>query len=161
MDDGINIVTQLGTTYGVDRIFVEREKDGIFEIIGSIYPVANEVKFLDEHPKQGLNIHRIRIKLVNGQEIISEYAQNYFLTETPFMVFPNPVSSFDQLTILSKEFTNEDALFRLYNNEGKEMLTAQLVSSQEYISLSNLSYGLYLYVIQTSEGYFKGKLLIK
>jgi hypothetical protein len=160
-DDGIDLVTQLGTTYGVKRILIERKKNDIFETIGTVQPEGTEIRFLDEHPAPGLNLHRVRVLLANGNEIVSEVVSSYFLTQTPFLVFPNPVSKADKLNIFSKEFTNQEVLFRLYGWDGKALLTTKLLSNRESVSLQHLSPGLYLYSIQTSERCFNGKVVIE
>ena len=160
-EDGIDLIAQLGTTYGVDRILIERKKKDIFETIGSVRPVASQVQFLDAHPQQGVNVYRVRVLLLNGQEIISEAVEGYLLTKVPFIVFPNPVSRVEKLNVFSKEFTNQVPSFRLYGPDGKLRLTTQLLSSRASVSLAHFSPGLYQYSIQTSEGYFTGKVIVE
>lgn len=157
---GIELITQLGTTYGVARIIFEREKNGVFEPIGSVRPQSSQVKLMDSRPQQGLNLHRSRVVLDNGKEIISETARSYFLTQTPFIVFPNPVHSAGKLQVFSRKFTDQEVIFSLYRTDGIAILSTKLLSNRESVSLPALSPGLYLYSIQAGKEYFSGKLII-
>jgi hypothetical protein len=98
---------------------------------------------------------------VNGEEIVSNELEDYFITEIPFLIFPNPVSSTEQLSIFSKEFKTQDVTFRLFRSDGSQVLETKLISDREFISLYDLPTGLYLYTIHSEEGRFTGRLVIR
>ncbi|QHT65517.1 S8 family serine peptidase [Rhodocytophaga rosea] len=160
-ENGIDLLAELGTIYGIDRILVERQKNGIFETIHTIQPESKQVRIQDTHPLQGLNTYRIRILFPTGKEIISETVRSYFVADPPVMVFPNPVSNAEKLQVFSKEFASQEVVFRLFDLNGKIKLTTHLLSSRETIPLNGLLPGLYVYSIQTDEGIFNGKLLVR
>jgi hypothetical protein len=160
-DDGIPLVVQLGTTYGIDQVLVERKQHGAFGVVGTVRPTGSRVTWVDARPVQGLNVHRVRVRLRNGGEIVSEPVQSYFLTKTPLLVFPNPVGGTGELRVYSKEFGGQDVQFQLFRADGKLVLTTRLTTSRETIVLPNLPSGLYGYAVQTGEGYFRGKVVVR
>jgi hypothetical protein len=159
-EEGIYLDVVLGTTYGVENIIFEYEEDGMFQQIGMVSPEEPRVRFLHDQPRQGLNRYRARISLSNGQEIVSDLAEQYFLTTTPFIVFPNPVSTTEELQVFSKQFATQDVTFRLYKIDGSLVLTSNLISDREYISVRGLLPGMYVYSITSEEGYFRGKIVV-
>jgi hypothetical protein len=160
-DDGIPLVVQLGTTYGVDEVLVERQQGGAFRAIGTVRQPGNRVTWRDDRPAQGLNVHRVRVRLRNGGEVVSEPVRSYFLTSTPVLVFPNPVGGAGKLQVHSKEFGGPDVQFRLYRADGTLVLATRLPTSRETVSLPNLPPGLYGYAVQAGEGYFRGKVVVR
>jgi hypothetical protein len=160
--EGINLVLSVGTTYGIQEVIFEREQQGSFIQIGSVVMPTNlQATFFDEHPRQGFNTYRARIKFINGEEVVSETDENYFLTTTPFLIFPNPVNRSQELSIVSRPFTSQEKVFTLFRLDGREVLSKPLVSEYDFVSLSEVTPGLYLYVIQTVEGRFMGKLVVR
>lgn len=160
-EEGVYLNLILGTTYGVDRLIFERQTTDLFQSIGSIdIATNNTIQFLDDRPVQGFNRYRVRLQLKNGEEIISDTLENFFLTETFFSLFPNPVSAGQSLHIFSKAFENPLITFRLYRTDGTLLLDTQLFSDREFISIDAWPPGLYVYSIQSEEGYYKGKLII-
>ncbi|MDO1446735.1 S8 family serine peptidase [Rhodocytophaga aerolata] len=159
-NEGVKLITQLGTTFGVQRIIFEREKNGLFEQIGSMEAQSTQVNLIDNHPDQGLNTYRSRIFLANGHEIISDTEKTYFLTEPPFIVFPNPAQTMGKLQVFSKEFTEQSISFRLYRADGIRVLATELLTNRETFSLPALEPGLYVYTIGVDQRQFTGKLLI-
>jgi hypothetical protein len=157
---GVELITQLGTTFDVQRIIFEREKNGLFEPIGTTDARSTQVTLTDHHPDQGLNTYRSRIFLASGQQIISDTATTYFLTKPPFIVFPNPAQSTGKLQVFSKEFTEQEIYFRLYRMDGKSVLTTKLLSNRETLTLPSLAPGLYLYTIEADQNQYTGKLMI-
>jgi hypothetical protein len=160
-DDGIPLVVELGTTYGVDEVLVERQQGSVFRAIGTVRQPAHRVTWRDDRPAQGLNVHRVRVRLRNGGEVVSEPVRSYFLTTTPVLVFPNPVAGAGSLQVHSKESGGPGGAFRLYRADGTLVLTARLLTSRHTLALPNLPPGLYSYAVQTGEGYFRGKVVVR
>jgi len=116
---------------------------------------------MHEVPDQGLNRYRLRVRLVNGVELISDVVENYFLTDVPFLVFPNPVPGAGDLRVFSKAFKIQEVTVRLYKSDGSLAFITKLFSDREYISLNNLAPGFYIYSITSEEGRFNGKLVVQ
>ena len=53
------------------------------------------------------NRHRATVNLINGQKIVTDLSEAYYLRDLPFLVFPNPISGFGTLSIFSKNFDGE------------------------------------------------------
>jgi hypothetical protein len=161
-DEGILLRLELGTRYGVSAISFQHQEGDEFQTIHTIEePKAIVVRHLHANPAQGLNRYRTRIQLTNGQEIFSDTIQNFFLTKTPFIVFPNPIERSQELNIFSGKFEPVDFEFRLYKTDGTWIRSASLISDREFVSMEGLSPGLYLYRIEGSAGRFSGKIVIK
>lgn len=159
--EGIYLNIELGTNYGVEEIVIEHEANGIFESIGVVMPATTNIRFLHDTPAQGQNRYRLRIMLTNGQEVLSEVVEDYFLTELPFLVFPNPVSRSGELGIFSKIFDVQDVTFRLYRADGVLVFTTHLLSEREFVSMNNLAPGLYTCSFTSEEGRFVGRIVVK
>jgi hypothetical protein len=160
-NEGIYLDLELGTTYGVDQLIFEHQTTNRFDPVGVVEVNKNNViRFLHANPAQGYNRYRVRLKLQNGEEVISDTVENFFITETPFFGFPNPVTSAQQLRIFSRAFENVQIAFELYRGDGTLMLETEILSDREFISLAQFPPGLYIYRIRSEEGYYKGKLVI-
>ncbi|MEH0153101.1 S8 family serine peptidase [Limibacter armeniacum] len=159
--EGVYLNVGLGTYFGVKDVQFERMTEGGFIAIGTVKPESTTVRFLDTQPNQGLNIHRAVVRLENGEEILSESADTYFLSDRAFMVFPNPVERTAWLNVYSKILEEEKARICIYNINGQEVLNSVLSSDRAAVSVEHLNAGLYIYHISTSGDVLKGKLLVK
>lgn len=160
-DRGINLLVELGTTYGIDKIIFQRQEGASFIDIGTVISFnSTDISFLDTAPLQGLNNYRVIVRFNNGEQLVSDIVSDYFLSTIPFILFPNPISSGAELQILSKTFETSPQAFILYSNSGMKLFSYNLLSDRESMTLPVLSPGLYLYTIQSEEGLVRGKLLI-
>ncbi len=160
-EEGIHLNIVLGTTYGVDEIIIVHKQMNDFISIGTIVPEERIINFLHHDPHQGLNQYRIKILLQNGQTLTSDVTEDYFLTTTPFVIFPNPVSLPGELSVFSKTFETQDVTFQLYKTDGSLVKSTQLFSDREVLPLTDLTPGLYLYRILTSEGNYHGRIVLR
>jgi len=152
---------ELGTNYGVDEIIFERKVDDEFETVTTITPEDRIVRVQETAPQQGPNIHRAIIKFGNGEELITEETSIYYLTETAFMVFPNPLTTSDELKVYSKSFeTGTQVTFTLYNRTGKMVRKQSVISDREFIRMDGLQPGLYLYRITANGEETTGRVVI-
>lgn len=160
-NEGINLLVELGTTYGIDKIIFQRQEGPSFLDIGTVTSFnSTDISFLDTAPLQGLNTYRVIVRFTNGEQLVSDIVNDYFLSTTPFILFPNPISSGAELQILSKTFETTPQVFTLYSNSGMKLFSYNLLSDRESMTLPVLSPGLYLFTIQSEEGLIRGKLLI-
>lgn len=159
-EEGILLHLQLGTTYGIDHIDIERQDGGQFRTIGTLTPTSSSLEFLDANPNQGLNRYRAALYFVNGESFATDVTEEFFLTTLPFVVFPNPVVSGTEVAVFSKPLTAH-AVFRLYRTDGTLLKTFALLSDRESIPIESLSPGVYIYSIAYPEGVFNGRLVVK
>lgn len=159
---GILLRLELGTTYGVTEVFFEHLESGEFAVINTRSDPDNGIiRFLHDDPLQGINHYRARIQLQNDQEILSDTIQNYFLTKTPFIVFPNPVTRAQDINVYAARFETIDFTFSLFDAKGAWVLSVALQSDREFVNTDGLPPGLYFYKIQGNEVNVSGKIVVK
>jgi hypothetical protein len=92
---------------------------------------------------------------------MSGEVREFFLTEKPFAVFPNPISSTGELQIFSKAFSELDFEFRLFRTDGSLVVGMNITTDRESIPLNGIPAGLYVYHLTSEEGRFIGKLVVQ
>ena len=159
-EEAIEIKLELGSLYLVKNIDIYRLDQEILSIIKTFsQPNKLSHQILDSSPLQGRNQYVTKIILNNGNEYISDIADTYFLTEKPFLVFPNPANN-EGINIYTKNFNGDKVYFKLYSMEGKHIMTQKIISDRDFIKLNNLSKGIYLYHIESINGVKESSLLI-
>ncbi len=159
--EGVTLQLQMGTTYGVSAVRFERLNNNQFGLISRVIPDSAIVVSEDLDPYEGLNEYRAVIELINGQEIITDPSQSYFLSDVPFLVFPNPVSTTDYLTIFAKDLDGDVAKFYLYGTDGKLALEKTLNAEVDIIDLQGLYRGVYLYVIRSKNYFSTARIIVR
>ncbi|GCC50046.1 T9SS C-terminal target domain-containing protein [Chryseotalea sanaruensis] len=160
-NEGINLFAEVGTSYGISRVVFQRQEgDEFIDIEINTSLESNNFSFLDTSPRQGLNNYRLVLYFINGEQLVSEVVGDYFLTTIPFLVFPNPISAGADLQIIAKQFKTSPQVFTLYNGNGMKLFTYDLLSDRESLQIPFLPPGIYLFSIQTEEGFNRGKILI-
>ncbi|HEY0742377.1 MAG TPA: S8 family serine peptidase [Chryseosolibacter sp.] len=161
-EEGILLRLGLGTTYGVTDVTFEHEQPSGFVPINAIAdPQENILRFLHSDPIQGRNRYRARVQLINGQELITDTIQNYFISQSPFIVFPNPVSAPEPLSVYSGRFEKFDFSFELFNANGQKVRVSDLRSDREFVPTQGLPPGLYLYRIRGQAIDTCGRIIIE
>lgn len=158
--DGIVLSASLGTTYAVEQVTFERFDGVTYTPIGTAQPAQTTVSFVDASPREGLNLHRVRLTLSKGATILSEEVANLYLRKLPYLLFPNPVTANEPLGIVVRDAGASDTLVELYNRDGSRVFSQYLLSGEEYVTLRNVTPGLYLFAITTSKGTHRGKLVV-
>ena len=159
-DEGIRLFVDVGTAYGIDEMVFERKENGSFIGLESIKPKSVFTEYLDSQPKQGLNTHRVKIKLINGETVTTHAIHSYFLTDMPFLVFPNPVVKPAVMRIFSKDFEGQEVIFRLINSSGQLVLRKKMTTEIESVQTTGLSPGLYFYSFEVNGVIYKDKIVI-
>jgi hypothetical protein len=161
-EEGIVLRLELGTTYGVSDIIFEHAQADLFSPFSSVErPGEKVIRVLHENPAQGINRYRARVRLTNGQELVTDTIQNFFLTKIPFIVFPNPVKAAEEINIFSGKYENVQFNFHLFKSDGALVRSFKLASDREFVSTEGLLPGLYLYRIEGMQGRFSGKIVIE
>ena len=133
---------QLGTNYNVKTITWEKQTLNGFVPLQTITAI-NDLNFAyaDNGLTHGLNIYRAKIELKNGEIIYTETATVYFADE-PYIVYPNPVPQYHNVTIISN---NPDiAQLQIFNSVGMKMAEETLNDWSFTISTNRLDKGIYL-----------------
>lgn len=160
-NEGIRLRLQLGSSYLVKAITFERlEGDAFISLATLEDPISVDTEFLDADPQQGLNTYQARVQFYNGAEIVTDPSSEYFLTEIPFLLFPNPVRNGEDIQIISKQFVEQNLQIDFYTYGGANVYTQSLFSDRESVTIPSLSPGLYVYTIATEEGISRGKIVV-
>ncbi len=159
--EGINLLAEVGTAYGIEKIVFQRLLGEIFVDINTQIPSQSiTYNYLDTSPDQGLNRYRLVLHFINGEKLFSDIVSDYFLSTIPFLVFPNPISTGQDLQIIAKQFASYPQVFTLYSSSGLKVFTYDLFADKESITIPPLPPGVYVFSIQTNEGLSRGKLLL-
>lgn len=160
-EEGVHLALQLGTTYQVEKVHFERSLNGSFIPFHTIEDrESSSINFLDPEARQGVNEYRARLELANGQELLTEPALVYFLTELPFIVFPNPVSRNEDLHVFSKDFEGEKVFLEIYNLPGQIVMERELISERDPVSVEDLGPGMYFYILRSGRIRRSGKIYV-
>lgn len=159
-DEGVLLSLDVGTTIGIERILIEKEGTNGFASLQQFQDVSTtSFEVLDQDPFQGLNRYRARLLLSSGAEVLSDTLEIFFITESPYVLFPNPLKRADELRVFSNLIEIQPAVFELYEASGAPAFITSLSSDREYLQL-DLPPGSYYYVIRSVRGKFRGKIFI-
>jgi len=150
---------ELGTTYNVKVITWERLTVNGYVPLMAIDSIQGlDFKYTDAAPRHGLNTYRAKIELLNGGIIYSEPTTLYY-AEEPYLVYPNPVPQYHDVTIINN---NPDvAQLEIFNSTGMKMFEQTLSDWSNIISTNKLGKGIYLLrVVKNSEVQKTLKLIV-
>ncbi|MDN4163996.1 S8 family peptidase [Cytophagales bacterium LB-30] len=163
-EEGIRFSANLGTSYGVKELRLERENAGIWETVHVLTTTtASSYELWDLDPFEGKNLHRLRIVFENNEELESDITEIYYLNETAFIAFPNPLEEGESLIVLTNtsKFTTIP-IFSLYDRTGRQVWEQKLFSEQSTIDFDRYVQGLYFYSIRVNNRtVFRGKVLVR
>jgi hypothetical protein len=138
------LVLSLGTLYNVTKIVLEKF-DGVNYI--TLQQITNPssllINFTDASLKKGLNVYRIKLELAGGRIIYSSVETVYYFNGTEFIIYPNPASQYQAITILSdNQF--EPATLQVINMQGQKIYEMELNDVSNQLPAGRLSKGLNL-----------------
>lgn len=147
-----------------DKFIIQKSKDGLsFENIGQINAQGEsssvqKYSFLDETPYEGVNYYRFLQVDFDGTTDVSDVKTVYFKNPKEVRIHPNPLSHDRQLFIESE--SELPLQIELFTIQGLSVFKKEVLSN-EYLDLSALSEGIYVYKIKNADVKSSGKLLIK
>jgi hypothetical protein len=147
-----------------DKFFIQKSKDGYsFENIGQVKAKGESSTiqnyfFLDENPYQGLTYYRFQQLDLDGTINYSDLRTVRKEESKDVHIYPNPLGLNQQLFIQS----NSELPLRieLFTIQGPLVLAKQILNKQ-YLDLSELEPGAYVYKIENVEVETMGKLFIQ
>lgn len=132
---------ELGTTYGLQSITVEKLTTNGYQTVQTITGIAGTTySFTDASLHTGANVYRIKLLLRNGTIIYSQPETVYYFSGDRF-VYPNPVLRGQPFYIISRDADNATAV--LYNSTGARVDTYILDEGVETVQTNNLTAGIY------------------
>jgi hypothetical protein len=155
-----DLLLELGTSYRIRSISVEKQKAGGFETLTNVSAsAALQYSFTDNNLIHGSNIYRAVVELTDGRKIYSDTAILYFNGAKPAVVYPNPAPRDGTVTVLVEQ--DDNLRFELINSLGRVVLIQRLNDYPQQISLFKLPKGVYYYrVTKAGSQIQSGKLLI-
>ncbi|HEX2627673.1 MAG TPA: S8 family peptidase [Chitinophagaceae bacterium] len=137
---------ELGTTYGLQSIIIEKLTTAGYQPIQTINNIAGTVySFTDASLHTGANTYRIKLLLRNGTAIYSQPETVYYFTGDR-LLYPNPVLRGQPFYIISDNADNAKAV--LYNSAGVRVAMYILDEGVETIDTGKLSAGVYFLKIE-------------
>ncbi len=138
------LTVSLGTLYNINRVVLEKFNGTEYVTLQQIVnPPSLLLIFTDASLKKGLNVYRVKLELAGGKVIYSAIETVYYLNGAEFIVYPNPASQYDPITILSdNQF--EPATLQVINMQGQKIYEMKLDDVSNQLPPGRLSKGLNL-----------------
>ena len=134
----------LGTLYNVNKIVFEKFNGVDFVTLQQITNPASLIfNYTDASLKKGLNVYRVKIELAGGRVIYSSIETVYYFNGAEFIVYPNPASQYQSITILSDN-QSEPATLQVINMLGQKIYEMTLNDISNQLPAGRLSKGLNL-----------------
>ena len=161
-DDQVELTLTLGTLYGVDKVIVEKWRQGAWVVLAGTDPAGLKVFFTDLSPQAGTNVYRARVDLTSGGRTSGDPVTVYFAGGEGYLVLPNPVVSSGLLTVLARVI-DEVPQFLLYDALGRRVLERSLDDVRVNIQLPALPPGYYAWRVvgDASASLRQGKILVR
>src|SRR5688572_10954679 len=138
------LILSLGSLYNVNKIIFEKFNGVDYVPLQHITnPSLLVLNYTDASLKQGLNIYRVKIELAGGSVIYSSLETVYYFNGFEFIVYPNPASQYQPITILSdNQF--EPATLQVINMQGQKTYEMKLSDISNQLPAGRLSKGVNL-----------------
>jgi hypothetical protein len=153
-----DLFLELGSLYNVKKLTLQKLSGNSFADIQTL-PLALLSNYTDATLSQGVNTYRVALQLADGRIIYSNNEIVYFLNNTDYLVYPNPVHSGNTFRIQQKEPVEirvlmHDATGRLVKDE----IYSDLVNP---VNIAGLQKGLYVItIVKDGANVFRGKVII-
>jgi hypothetical protein len=136
------LTVSLGTLYNINKIVLEKFNGNEYAAIQQIVnPSLLLLNFTDASLKKGLNVYRVKLELAGGKVIYSSIETVYYFNGTEFIVYPNPASQYEPITILSdNQF--DPATLQVINMQGQKIYEIKLNDVSTQLPAGRLSKGI-------------------
>ena len=144
VDNSAQLTISLGALYNINKIVLEKFNGTEYVAIQQIVnPSSLLYNLIDASLKKGSNIYRVKLELTGGKVIYSSIETVYYFNGTEFIVYPNPASQYEPITILSdNQF--EPATLQVINMQGQKIYEMKLDNVSNQLPPGRLSKGLNL-----------------
>lgn len=159
--NSVLLTFELGTLHNVKEIVFQKLHGNSFIPLTIIPANSNLIyNFTDNNLQKGGNIYRVAIVLNNGQKIFSHLGTVYYLSNSPYLIFPNPASRNAPLQIHSPDLQPRQLV--IFNNSGQKIKQQTLNNLVSTISLSAFQKGLYfILILKEGKKDYSGHLVIQ
>lgn len=156
----VNLDAELGSLYNVKRITAQKLVGNQFKDLSFIdNPAALQLHFEDAQPHQGVNTYRLALLLADGRIIYSHTEVVFYLNNTDYLIYPNPVRAGSTFKIQQRE--PEEIRILVYDATGRLIKNGTYSDVVNPVNIAGLQKGLYVVAIE-KEGVrvFRGKVII-
>ena len=144
VDNSAELTVSLGTLYNLNKIVFEKFNGVDFVPLQQITnPSSLQFTYTDASIKKGLNIYRVKLELAGGKVIYSSIVTVYYFNGAEFIVYPNPASQYQSITILSNN-QFEPATLQVINMQGQKIYEMKLNDISNLLPAGRLSKGINL-----------------
>ncbi|NMM48443.1 S8 family peptidase [Marinigracilibium pacificum] len=159
-EKGIDLIVGLGSSLGIEKVEVYRTDDNLLVAeINNANLISGNNFVLDPNPTEGINSYQCKVIFENGEILLSQIVSEYFYSDTPGQVFPNPVSNGEELKIFTRKF-NSIHIFSLISLDGRVLVERSIYPEKDFIKLNKVKQGVYVYKIIGEEINITGKLIV-
>lgn len=139
----VRVQLQLSSWYQVDRVIIFRTTNGNKSIFKDITPGKSlTLDFYDTELQAGTMTYQAEITLRNGVTILSDIIEVPIEEKGKVILYPNPVTTDSDLTILSE---GSGLQFRILDLYGRVLFEKELNYVMDAIDVLNLPAGMYVY----------------
>jgi hypothetical protein len=148
--DTVLLDLEVATTYRLRSVQLERWTNGRFETVQLVSPVNTLLMtFADPLPVRGANRYRVRIENVRDEVYYSDEERVIFVRQDQIMLFPNPVSGGEPVSVAGEWGAVPETQYRLYDNLGKLQFERLETGTIHQLPTHGLRPGIYLLEART------------
>ncbi|HEX8659512.1 MAG TPA: S8 family serine peptidase, partial [Hymenobacter sp.] len=149
--DAVTFDLEIGSTYGLKSVTLERLGPGGFEPVGTIAPVREIALVLtDQLPNAGRYEYRARLETTAGQTYYSQVEEVYYVRSSDLLVFPNPVVAGANLSLIAGD--QGEVSTTLYDALGRFQRAGSSNGTINNVDTTGLLPGVYLLRVRTQNG---------
>jgi hypothetical protein len=159
-DGSIAVALETGTAYGLLRMVIE-SWDGIgFHEVQAMSPVVQTtMEYKEQTPSPGIHRFRARLQASNGAVFYSDVALVYVPGREGWLVFPNPVSGTEALSVVTD--SPGDTTFRLWDSAGRLIVDQLIDDVFVTVPLQHAPAGVYWFSLRRGGEQYGGKILVR
>ncbi len=145
----VKVLLQLSSWYQVNHITLFKTSHGNKSIFKHLVPgKLLQLDFYDTEIQPGTITYQAEIVLTNGIKIVSDLIEVYIEEKGKAILYPNPITTSSDLTILSEGGGLKFNILDLY---GRIILEKELALVVDAIDVINLPAGVYIYHLVSQE----------
>ena len=141
--DTVQLVAELGSTFRLQSVKLQRLEQGSFRTITTLSPVTQlSLTFADPEATSGLNQYRLELQDTRGRVFYSQVESAYRVSGFEVLVFPVPAAAGTPLTIIGP--TGTVLRLQLYDPLGRLMRESTANGTINSLPTEGLKPGTYL-----------------
>lgn len=149
--DAVTFDLEIGSTYGLKSITLERLGPSGFGPVRTIAPVREvALVFTDQLPSAGRYEYRARLETTAGQTHFSQVEEVYYVRSSDLLVFPNPVVAGASLSLVAGD--QGEVTTTLYDALGRFQRAGSTDGAINNVDTTGLLPGVYLLRVRTQNG---------